>query len=41
MNNENNTHEKPFPFWKFMILMFAGLIALTSVVVGVPYLLMK
>ena len=40
MNNEIK-NEKPFPFWKFMILMFAGLIALTSVVVGVPYLLMK
>ena len=33
--------QKPFPFWKFMMLMFIGLIVLTSVVVGVPYLLMK
>ncbi len=33
--------EKPFPFWRFMILMFIGLIFLTSLVVGIPYLLAK
>ena len=31
--------EKPFPFWKFMFLMFIGLIVLTSIVLGIPYLL--
>ena len=41
MNNENNTNEKPFNFWGFMILMFIGLLVLTSVVVGVPYLIEK
>ena len=37
MNEEN----KPFPFWRFMLLMFVGLIVLTSIVVGIPYLLSK
>ena len=37
MNEEN----KPFPFWRFMLLMFIGLIVLTSIVVGIPYLLSK
>ena len=40
MNNEIKEN-KPFPFWKFMFLMFVGLIVLTSIVVGVPYLLAK
>ncbi len=39
-NNEGN-NEKPFPFWRFMILMFIGLVFLTSLVVGIPYLLSK
>ena len=39
--SEENKNEKPFPFWRFMILMFLGLIVLTSIVVGVPYLLAK
>jgi hypothetical protein len=34
MNNE-------FKFWRFMGLMFIGLLVLTSIVIGVPYLLMK
>ncbi|EDM24440.1 hypothetical protein [Caminibacter mediatlanticus] len=33
--------EKPFNFWKFMFLMFIGLLIITSIIVGVPYLLMK
>ncbi|MEO1927212.1 MAG: tRNA uridine 5-carboxymethylaminomethyl modification protein [Nautiliaceae bacterium] len=33
--------EKPFNFWLFMLGMFVGLLVLTSIVVGVPYLLMK
>ena len=39
--NEEIKNEKPFPFWRFMLLMFIGLIALTSMVVGIPYLLAK
>jgi len=38
---ENEKQEKPFPFWRFMLLMFIALIALTSIVVGIPYLLSK
>ncbi|WP_457564861.1 tRNA uridine 5-carboxymethylaminomethyl modification protein [Caminibacter sp.] len=38
---EKNNQEKPFNFWKFIGLMFLGLLVLTSIVVGVPYLLMK
>ena len=30
---------KKFPFWKFILLMFIGLLVLTSIVVGVPYLI--
>jgi hypothetical protein len=33
--------EKPFNFWLFMGGMFIGLLVLTSIVVGIPYLLMK
>ncbi len=33
--------EKPFNFWLFMLWMFVGFLVLTSIVVGVPYLLMK
>jgi hypothetical protein len=33
--------EKPFNFWLFMAGIFVGLLVLTSIVVGVPYLLMK
>ncbi len=33
--------EKPFNFWGFIILMFIGLLGLTSIVVGIPYLLSK
>ncbi len=36
-----NEKQKPFPFWRFMLLMFIALIALTSIVVGIPYLLSK
>ena len=39
--NEEIKNEKPFPFWRFMLLMFIGLIALTSLVVGIPYILAK
>jgi uncharacterized protein YpmS len=33
--------EKPFNFWKFIIGIFIGLLILTAIIVGVPYLLMK
>ncbi len=33
--------EKPFPFWRFMFLIFIGLLVLTSLVVGIPYFMMK
>jgi hypothetical protein len=32
---------KEFKFWRFMALMFIGLLILTSVTVGIPYILMK
>ena len=34
-------NEKPFNFWLFMGGIFIGLLVLTSIVIGVPYLLMK
>ena len=38
MNEEiKNNEEKPFNFWLFMILMFLGLIFLSSLVLGIPY----
>ena len=40
MNNENKINEeKPFNFLGFIILMFLGLLVLTSIIVGVPYLI--
>jgi len=33
--------EKPFNFWGFMGGIFIGLLVLTSIVVGIPYILMK
>ncbi|WP_459884723.1 tRNA uridine 5-carboxymethylaminomethyl modification protein [Caminibacter profundus] len=39
--NEENKNEKPFNFWLFIGTMFIGLLILTSIVIGVPYLLMK
>ena len=30
---------KEFKFWRFIGLMFVGLLILTSIVVGVPYLI--
>jgi len=36
-----NEKEKPFNFWLFMGGIFIGLIVLTSIVVGVPYILSK
>jgi hypothetical protein len=39
--SEQNNNEKPFNFWLFMGGMFVGLLVLTAIVVGVPYLLMK
>ena len=42
MSNEvRNSEEKPFNFWKFMFLMFLGLLFLTSMVLGIPYILSK
>ena len=42
MNNENNIkNEKPFNFWKFITLVFLGLILIVSIIIGIPYLLMK
>jgi hypothetical protein len=38
---DNNKNEKPFNFWLFMGGIFIGLLILTSIIVGVPYLLMK
>jgi hypothetical protein len=32
---------KRFNFWKFIGGMFIGLLVLTAIVVGVPYLLVK
>ncbi|WP_024787121.1 MULTISPECIES: hypothetical protein [unclassified Lebetimonas] len=36
-----NNKEKPFNFWLFMIGIFIALLVLTSIVIGVPYLLSK
>jgi len=36
-----NKNEKPFNFWLFMGGMFLGLLFLTSIVVGIPYILSK
>ena len=36
-----NEKQDEFNFWKFMLLMFLGLLILTSIVVGIPYLLSK
>ena len=36
-----NDEEKPFNFWGFMGLMFIALLVLTSIVLGIPYLLNK
>jgi len=41
MDNEKIENEKPFKFWTFMGGMFIGLLVLTAIVVGIPYLLMK
>jgi hypothetical protein len=38
MNNDNN---KPFNFWLFMGGIFIGLLVLTALVVGIPYILSK
>lgn len=38
MNNDNN---KPFNFWLFMGGIFIGLLILTALVVGIPYILSK
>jgi len=37
----NNQNEKPFNFWLFMGGIFLGLLVLTSIVVGIPYILSK
>lgn len=34
-----NQEEKPFNFWGFMGLMFLGLLFLTSLVLGIPYVI--
>jgi len=39
--SEENKNEKPFNFWLFMAGIFIALIILTTIIVGVPYLLMK
>ncbi len=39
LKKENENNEKPFNFWKFMGLMFIGLIILASIVLGLPYLI--
>ena len=41
MNEEIKNSEKPFPFWRFIFFIFIGLIFLTSLIVGIPYLLAK
>jgi hypothetical protein len=41
MNQNNEKQEKPFNFWLFILGIFFGLLVLTAIVVGVPYLLMK
>ncbi len=41
INTENGNQEKPFNFWKFIIGIFFALLVLTTIIVGVPYLLMK
>jgi len=41
MDNEKNQQEKPFNFGLFIGGIFIGLLVLTSIVVGIPYLLMK
>lgn len=38
MNNDNN---KPFNFWLFMGGIFIGLLVLTALIVGIPYILSK
>ncbi|WP_456470852.1 tRNA uridine 5-carboxymethylaminomethyl modification protein [Caminibacter sp.] len=41
MNEENKNEKKPFNFWLFMGGIFIGLLILTSIILGIPYLLMK
>ena len=41
MDNEKSKKEKPFNFGFFIGGIFIGLLVLTSIVVGIPYLLMK
>ena len=43
MNNSNinNSNEKPFSFWKFMIIILIGLLGIVSLIVGIPYLVWK
>ncbi|AZV46001.1 tRNA uridine 5-carboxymethylaminomethyl modification protein [Nautilia sp. PV-1] len=42
LNTENNNQEeKPFNFGKFILGIFLGLLILTSIIILVPYFLMK
>jgi len=36
-----NNNEKPFNFWIFIGGIFIGLLFLTSLIVGIPYLIWK
>jgi uncharacterized protein YpmS len=33
--------KEEFNFWKFIFWIFVGLLILTAIIIGVPYLLMK
>ena len=41
MDNEKNQQEKPFNFGLFIGGIFIGLLVLVTVILGIPYILMK